>query len=220
VRKNQNQTTMLASICMRKAASALAALILWGAFPSRSVAQVPMGPGSMQPYAGGGGRQRSYGYVREPAMGFFIAGSTLKDMNGVYKRVENVPSWLSHKFQLAYRKWPWGEADHLDGWHIALVDAPEDPAAAGYSAVGGKSSEWIIIDGNGRDRFGHEGATVIPGAGTRWQHLHRLTKREREEQEKRRGEPEATLDGAVAAGDDEDELPVLSVSSREPRSLA
>jgi len=52
--------------------------------------QVPMGPGSMQPYAGGGGRQRGFGYVREPAMGFFIAGSTLRDMNGVYARVENV----------------------------------------------------------------------------------------------------------------------------------
>ena len=50
-------------------------LCLWLA-----TAQVPMGPGSMQPYAGGGGRQRSYGYVREPAMGFFIAGSTLREM--------------------------------------------------------------------------------------------------------------------------------------------
>ena len=57
-----------------------------------------MGPGSMQPYAGGGGRQRSYGYVREPAMGFFIAGSTLREMNGVYKRVEQVPARIRHKF--------------------------------------------------------------------------------------------------------------------------
>ena len=50
-------------------------LCLWLA-----TAQVPMGPGSMQPYAGGGGRQRSYGYVREPAKGCFIAGSTLREM--------------------------------------------------------------------------------------------------------------------------------------------
>jgi len=188
---------------------ALARLLLWGVFLARGLAQVPMGPGSMQPYAGGGGRQRSYGYVREPAMGFFIAGSTIKDMNGVYKRVEQVPSWLPHKFQLAYRKWPFGEADHLDGWHIALVDSPADPAEAGYAAVGGKSSEWVIIDGNGRDRFGHAGETVIPGAGTRWQHVHRPSKREREERDRRKatGEPDPTPEGAVAAGDDEDELP-------------
>ena len=50
-------------------------LCLWLA-----TAQVPMGPGSMQPYAGGGGRQRSYGCVHEPAKGFFIAGSTLREM--------------------------------------------------------------------------------------------------------------------------------------------
>ena len=98
-----------------------------------SAAQVPMGPGSMQPYAGlctcvhiqkpcirfrvplpphaavervwalslgvvvivlrarsGGQRRRSYGVVREPAQGFFVTGSSLKDMNGVYKRVETV----------------------------------------------------------------------------------------------------------------------------------
>ena len=53
-------------------------------------AQVPMGPGSMAPYSGGGGRQRGFGYVREPAKGFFIAGSTLRDMNGVYAKVDNV----------------------------------------------------------------------------------------------------------------------------------
>ena len=169
-------------------------LCLWLA-----AAQVPMGPGSMQPYAGGGGRQRSYGYVREPAMGFFIAGSTLREMNGVYKRVEQVPARIRHKFQLAYRKWPWREPDHLDGWMIALVDKPDGGAAgAGYAAVGGLSSEWVIIDSHGNDRFGHPGETVIPGAGTKWQHVHR-------------GLPQsdAPADGsAVAKGDDEDELPV------------
>ena len=95
---------------------------------------------------GGGGRSRGFGYVRDPAMGFFIAGSTIRELNGVYKRVEQVrrreaeaeidvlilyvhvlnlscspfhthahthtwkvPSRIDHKFQLAYRKWPWNE---------------------------------------------------------------------------------------------------------------
>jgi hypothetical protein len=69
-----------------------------------------------------------------------------------------VPTRINHKFQLAYRKWPFGEPDQLDGWHIALVDAPADAQEAGYSAVGGLSSEWIVIDSDGRDRFGHKGA--------------------------------------------------------------
>ena len=89
------------------------------------------------------------------------------------------------------------------------MDSPTDPEAAGYTAIGGKSSEWVIIDSNGRDRFGHKGETVIPGAGTNWQHLHRLTRREKEERDARRarGEPDPAPDAAVATGDDEDELP-------------
>ena len=36
-----------------------------------------------------------------------------------------------------------------------------------------KTSEWLFIDPSFKDRFGHEGGTVIPGAGTKWTHLHR-----------------------------------------------
>ena len=39
--------------------------------------------------------------------------------------------------------------------------------------MGGKASEWLFIDPDHRDRFGHEGATVIPGSGRDWVHLHR-----------------------------------------------
>ena len=115
-----------------------------------SAAQVPMGPGSMQPYAGlctcvhiqkpcirfrvplpphaavervwalslgvvvivlrarsGGQRRRSYGVVREPAQGFFVTGSSLKDMNGVYKRVETVryDSCTTSATPRAWRRW-------------------------------------------------------------------------------------------------------------------
>jgi hypothetical protein len=66
----------------------------------------------MAPYSGGGQRARGWGYVREPAEGFFIGGSSVKDMNGVYKRVNTIPGDLltdsraSESFQLVYRKWP------------------------------------------------------------------------------------------------------------------
>ena len=52
-----------------------------------------------------------------------------------HARPLQVPARLAHKFQLAYRKWPIGEPDHLDGWMIALVDSPADPAVAGYTVV-------------------------------------------------------------------------------------
>ena len=69
-------------------------------------------PGTMAPYSGGGQRARGWGYVREPAHGFFIGGSSIKEMNGVYKRVSTVPgellndSRVPESFQLVYRKWP------------------------------------------------------------------------------------------------------------------
>ena len=47
---------------------------------------------------------------------------------------------------------------------LALVKAPEPDA--GYEAVDpSKKSEWLLIDPDHRDRFGHAGDTVIPGAG-------------------------------------------------------
>ena len=38
-----------------------------------------VGPGAVTTYGGGGGgRSRGYGYVQDPAKGFFITGSTLE----------------------------------------------------------------------------------------------------------------------------------------------
>eukprot|EP00960_Hanusia_phi_P059899 764321-Hanusia_phi.AAC.5 len=187
-------------------------------------------PGTMAPYTGGGQRARGFGYVREPAEGFFIGGSSIKEMNGVYKRVSEVPWWISlskrrlredtqvpsdikHKFQLAYRKWPVDEHDDMRGWHLALVDAPGvsgrgcmstrvmfcTQEGATYQTVGGKRSEWLFIDPERRDRFGHAGETIIPGSGTSWQHLHRAHVTQ---------QAEASGSEIMQAGaDDEDELP-------------
>ena len=143
-------------------------LLLLGA----ATAQHVVGPGGVTPYSGGGARRGGgYGYVREPAEGFFVAGSSIKEMNGMYKKVEKVPSAIPHKFHYAYRKWPHGQDDDMRGWTMALVASPGE--GAGYEAIGTEKSEWLFIDPHHRDRFGHEGATVIPGAGTSWQHLHR-----------------------------------------------
>ena len=64
-------------------------LLLCAAQPCRGNGLV--GPGAVAPYSGGGQRARGYGYVRDPAAGFFVTGSSLSDMNGVYARVEQVP---------------------------------------------------------------------------------------------------------------------------------
>lgn len=60
----------------------------------------------------------------------------------------------------------------MSGWHLALVASP--PRDGGYSAVDPeKETEWLLIDPQRTERFGHAGETIIPGAGTKWIHLHR-----------------------------------------------
>ena len=51
-----------------------------------------------------------------------------------------------------------------------MIEPPEDSP---YEVVGSKRSEWLLLDAEYNDRFGHEGRTLVPGSGTRWSHLHR-----------------------------------------------
>ena len=64
-------------------------------------------------------------FTRLCAAGFFVAGSSIKDMNGCYQRVRNVHRHIEHTVIAAYRKWRWGEDDDLTGWHITLVEKPQ-----------------------------------------------------------------------------------------------
>jgi hypothetical protein len=77
------------------ALAALASLLLLRGAAGQHV----VGPSAITQYSGGGGRRGGgYGYVREPAEGFFVAGSSIKGLNGVYARVEKVPSAIKHVF--------------------------------------------------------------------------------------------------------------------------
>ena len=110
-----------------------------------------VGPGGMVEYSGGGGARRGWGTVSEPAAGFFVAGSTLKALNGVYAREhpERVDRVCNRRAcQLAY-------VNHASGWTLALAEPPD-----GYDATGGRSTEWVFVDRKGRDAFGHRGETV------------------------------------------------------------
>jgi len=144
-----------------------------------------VGPGAVAPYSGGGGRQRGFGYVRDPAAGFFVTGSTVANMNGVYYRVDSLPEQQQHEWQLSYKH-------QSSGWAMGLVYGPKAGAPVQYTTVGGKGTEWLLVDEAQSDRFAHEGDTVIPGAGTKWKHVNRG------------GDDDASTAGTP---DDEDELP-------------
>lgn len=102
----------------------------------------------MTEYGGGGGsRRRSRGsvYVDNPAYGFFVAGSSISGMNGLYVRVD--PASLAlHQDDviLAY-------LERESGWIMALCE-----------------EEWLLIDNARMNRLTHEGNTLIPGSGKRW----------------------------------------------------
>ena len=147
-----------------------------------------VGPGGVVPYGGGGGGPRRVGTVRDWAQGFFVAGSTLDDLNGVYALVD--PNTLrracrTRRCKVAYRN---EESD----WILAFAGPP-----VGLKTKSGKETEWVFVDQSGKDRFEHAGDTVIPGAGDSWSHSHRPSPYER------------TAAEDMATGDDDnvDELP-------------
>lgn len=124
----------------------------------------------------GGRRQRQRGTVRvsEPANGFFITGSCIDDMNGVYvrKNPPRVKKPNDPQIALYY--------EHEDGlWHMALKSLTEDDDKEDsdeddyfYRRKRKPEHEWVFIDPFGKERFSHEGDTIIPGAGVRWKHIH------------------------------------------------
>ena len=78
-------------------------LLLSCLLATRAEAQGLVGPSAITSYSGGGGRRHGgYGYVREPAEGFFVAGSSIKEMNGLYAKVRHaVPDPPRYQFGCA-----------------------------------------------------------------------------------------------------------------------
>ena len=66
-------------------------------------------------------RERIYfGEIEEPPAGFFIGGSSIQEMNGVYKRVAAVSSEIYRGVYYAYRKSDGPSEGELYGWHLLL----------------------------------------------------------------------------------------------------
>ena len=99
---------------MRHSSAALASLLL-------TLSVAPLAHGQLVPggalVPGGGGRARSFGYVREPGQGFWVSGSAFDDMSGVYMREEHATDvhTKNHEWgvQLFYR-------NRLTNWVMAI----------------------------------------------------------------------------------------------------
>ncbi len=119
-----------------------------------------VGPGALQEYSAPsrGRRARGSVYVDDPAVGFFVAGSSIDDLNGIYVRT-NQHVLPRHHVAMAY-------AHQEGGWTLALcaTGGGED------SSDEDDTYELRFIDAKRVDRFTHEGDTLIPGAGVRWSH--------------------------------------------------
>lgn len=114
----------------------------------------------------------------EPAHGFFITGSSILAMNGVYIRAN--PSRVSLPNTVLYYK------NEENNWRMLFNQLPETQEAEeddendAYRYLRRHKKrpehEWLFMDELGIERFIHDdGDTIIPGAGVRWKHLHRST---------------------------------------------
>ena len=202
-----------------RAASALLLL-------ASTAGQQMVAPGGMTPYSGGGGGggPRFGGYVRlsEPVLGFFVTGSSIDPMNGVFgPRLDSAAAKSALPPSLASTVGHGAYPHSHSGWTLAHVQKP-----------GGRDHEWVLFDANFRERFACPGDSLIPSSGRRWSHLHRVSRVPPSEAEAAAAKTGGTEGGGggggaaagggavrVAAEDDEDELPWQVLSETVPRPL-
>jgi len=132
--------------------------------------QQMVAPGGMTPYSGGGGGggPRFGGYVRlsEPVLGFFVTGSSIDPMNGVFgPRLDSAAATSALPPSLASTVGHGAYPHSHSGWTLAHVKKP-----------GGRDHEWVLFDANFRERFACPGDSLIPSSGRRWSHLHRVSR--------------------------------------------
>jgi hypothetical protein len=103
----------------------------------------------------------------QPPYGFFIAGSSLKQLNGVYIR-RNVPRGLREAASVLL----YYENCENKSTMLLAEDMVEETEEMRYYGTKAPRS-WFIVDERKVDRFAHVGDTIVPGAGVRWKHVHR-----------------------------------------------
>ena len=117
-----------------------------------------------------GGHHSSFGTPTEAPFGFFVDGSSIPGINGMYGpklphtgtdgQVREVPERLQGQIHL-------GAYPHdSSGWWLVNLRHGFGPEASG-------GPEWVLIDPRWRHRFRHPGAASVPGYGLAWSHVRR-----------------------------------------------
>ena len=184
-------------------------------------AQSVVGPGGMTPYSGGGGGGRRFGgytTINNAVNGFFVAGSSITGLNGVYGPLiktgpdlhSRLPPEIAQDVNLNI-----GAYEHdSSGWLLANVK------------MAGGATEWVFFDPGRAERFAHLGDTLIPGSGKRWWHLHRQSRVPPSAPDGTGASnsgagptSESTQMRAAGSADDDDELPWQVIGIRDDRRL-
>jgi hypothetical protein len=102
--------------------SALSKIILASTLATTANAGGLVGPDTLVPYGSNRReRQQSYGYVRDAAKGFFVGGSSLQEMNGVYeRRKDGLPARAGHG-GIWYKDGVLAYQNSVSGWWMAMV---------------------------------------------------------------------------------------------------
>ena len=135
------------------------------------------------------------GTLVEPPIGFWVAGSSVEGVDGVYgPRLEHaaLPPMIAPFVTDPGLHGVW--LHDTSGWVLVHAEVEqqdgEEPA-----------SEWVLVDPRGRERYVHAGGGFAPGSGAPgWSHLRNRAARwaaqeEEEEEEEEEGVRPAPADG-------------------------
>jgi len=138
--------------------------VVVAAFVFHAGAQL-VGPGAMVPAGGSVGpaarRGGGWATIDKFPVGFFVGGSTIEAMNGLYVRNEARDPTMPHDCD---RTWV-----HVDsGYKMATA------RVRGWVPVEARAeSEWLFVDGAGRDVLATPGGSYLPRSGPRWTPVNR-----------------------------------------------
>lgn len=173
-----------------------------------------VGPGALVPGGGPQNNRRSggWGVVDQWPVGFFVGGSDLEQMNGIYLRQRDLDHTLPHYCELSWK--------HIDNhFKVASTDV------RGWAGVKGAEKEWLWIDEQGRDLLAQPGKHYIPGNARQWvpvaRTFHYWNKGDRAETfAAEAGWWEAGEQGRIISNNmDDKERPILWERTRDGRRL-
>jgi hypothetical protein len=134
-----------------------------------------VGPGALtQRSESGGGRSGGWGVIDKWPVSFFVGGSDLYGLNGLFERAEK--DWnLPLEGAVTWR-------NRISGWTLlsgvtsrtSKRAASSTPTDTSHTLSG--RPEWHFLDAQGLDRFRCDGGEYLPNSGRAWSHRHDLTK--------------------------------------------